>query len=608
MKNGEPNSLVGIYVDLYTSLLRDLAYRHKDLGYSGFDQDLLTILNRSRSEGLSFFTKQLPKLGKAIDKSLATDQPLAIEGWKTQPSTVLPVFLGGIFNAAFSADGVPLDAESCGMAVRSLRQVCFLLYKQELPHTDEQNRNVLVGFKATDALLAVFNPSEDAEASKLIGIARQLLARVTCSFDPYAITPRHGPGAVATGEKPWEKMRFKRFYPTIDEVYPYSEYFYCGAAHLCDELDTLRSLEDRVEPEAKVILVPKDSRGPRLISEEPLELQWLQQGLSRALVKHVEDHPITRGRVNFTSQEVNRGLALLSSCNRQYVTLDMKDASDRVSLELVKQLFEPRIARCLTALRSQATRLPDGTVVRMLKYAPMGSALCFPVEALCFFSLVTAIIHRHHGIPLLEAARSVFVYGDDIIVPFEVYEAVLQHIPRFGLMFNEAKCCTTGFFRESCGCDAYRGVDVTPLKMRKVWCSSTEVVQSYVAYSNWLYKNGYSNAAEYLRGLVLDQFGPIPLTTSEEVDHVAFLCYGGDLGNYNDSWFRKRYNKHLQRLERYVPQTKGIEISQPPAGWCSLLEFFSRRENAPREFDRVKSLGTYAVPNRSYLKMGWSPI
>jgi hypothetical protein len=167
-----------------------------------------------------------------------------------------------------------------------------------------------------------------------------------------------------------------------------------GGKEIIDRVQWYRGLERLPAGTAKVVLVPKDSRGPRLISAEPLEYQWIQQGVGRSIVAHLEAHHLTKGRVNFTHQEVNRRLAQESSATLELATLDLKDASDRVSLELVRRVFKntPELVRALEAIRTDATLLPDGRVQSLKKFAPMGSAVCFPVEAFVFWAILTASI------------------------------------------------------------------------------------------------------------------------------------------------------------------------------------------------------------------------
>jgi hypothetical protein len=263
------------------------------------------------------------------------------------------------------------------------------------------------------------------------------------------------------------------------------------------------------DPPAKVILVPKDSRGPRLISCEPLENQWIQQGIMKELVKFIENHPLTKGMINFTDQAINQELARSGSITGGIATLDLKEASDRVSMALVERIFPRPLVDALYASRSLATTLPDKSVVKLGKFAPMGSALCFPVMALTIWAALTC----EDGFTYACSSDATFVYGDDVIVPTAQAVDAIARLERIGLKVNADKSFTSGFFRESCGMDAFHGVDVTPCRIKTPWRDRPEpgVLTSYVAQANELYEQGYPRTAALLAANVVETYGQVPV-------------------------------------------------------------------------------------------------
>jgi hypothetical protein len=198
---------------------------------------------------------------------------------------------------------------------------------------------------------------------------------------------------------------------------------------------------------------------------------------------HLESHRLTKGYVNFTHQEVNRDLALHGSIHEHIATLDLKDASDRVSLALVRRVFAkvPVVLQALEACRTTETQLPDGRLVELKKFAPMGSALCFPVEALIFWAILVSAMCKRTRLPLSVVGKRIFVYGDDIIVPVDWAPQCMLALERVGLRVNTAKCCITGPFKESCGMDAFKGVCVTPIRFRKQWTDRNSDGTAYAA-------------------------------------------------------------------------------------------------------------------------------
>jgi hypothetical protein len=485
--------------------------------------------------------------------------------------TGYPRFLGFLFRRVLDPLGFSL-ADADPIVVRHVRQICYLWYKYELPYTQEQERGLESSFIATDASL----PVEVPDCPIIMG-SRNLIARVVSEFSLMEISPRHGPGAVATGERAWEKWRFKRQYLQIERVFPFSEWYIPSLSYLAERKDPLGYLEVHEAGTARAVFVPKDSRGPRLISCEPLEYQWIQQGIAAELIYCINSSKYTSGRVNFTHQSVNRSYALAGSAFGNWVTLDMKDASDRVSTSLVKALFaNTHVLDYLLASRTLSTVLPSGRRVELRKFAPMGSALCFPVESLVFFALAVNVLVHHVGYTLEEACSRVKVYGDDIICGFEDYEAIMQYFPYVGLKFNEGKCCTGGGFRESCGMDAYRGENVTPVKFRTRWSRQrrAETLSSWIEYSNMLDRMGYCGAATFVELALKDVWRNLDIpVVGHEHKALPYLAFRRTYHLLHDSVesLRIRWNHKFQRQEWLRWHIEGVRISKHLHPWDRLL-------------------------------------
>lgn len=636
MGKPEKPEFIGIYTGILTRIIRDAAFAC-NVRVSSVERDVSCVQRRVAVEGEAFLTKTLPKLGKCLDKALASDNAFSYDcAFKCSHGKRYPQFLEGFWSIIFDDHGNvvehganPLDPDEVAeklqhhqkiaCAVRAVRQICYLFYKLEGAHSAESEREVISTFVEVDACL----PEEREEiplslrAKQVLERARFLIFTVLKDFDPLEISPRHGPGAVATGEKPWNKMMFRRFYEKLDEVYSYPEYFFFNYTHLCDELEILESMETCSEAIAKVVLVPKDSRGPRLISMEPLELQWIQQGLMAGLVREIEQRsPLTRGFVNFTDQSVNRNLALGSSFTREYETLDMKEASDRVSLWLVRELFPEHVYKCLCACRSQKTCLPSGHRITLKKFAPMGSAVCFPVEALIFWALAVSVLDTRvrgwrWGFP--QDLPRVYVYGDDIITPEGSYEILAPIFREFHLEFNADKCCTGKHFRESCGMDAFEIEDVTPFRIKARWAEimSPTAALSYVSYINSLRERGYHQAGNYLHQMVSKKFGALPVTNND--DTLPYTIYRPSWSNsqvevFNKAFFKCRYNRHLQRTEVKLLQPTPVHIRTGVPGWAEVLRVVKRRQGKSIPLDHLEPQQgpepcRHAVPRQ--IKMRW---
>jgi len=304
-----------------------------------------------------------------------------------------------------------------------------------------------------------------------------------------------------------------------------------------------------------------------VISCEPAELMYIQQGLMRLLYETIETQPLTAGQVNFTDQTINRKLAERGSRDGGLCTIDLSDASDRVSLDLVRRVFPPNWVRCLEACRSEETILPDQSIVKLNKFAPMGSSCCFPVEALVFWACAQAAIDTRRGVrPLQSGLNHVYVYGDDIITDSFYYESVVEGLELVGLKVNKSKSYAKGPFRESCGGDFHNGMDVTPVRVRKFFSSQgTGLATTADLFNSLLNKFGCS-ALPLIRDLECEVGYVYPRTMIDLPMSIRFSP-----GASNDVFFRRRWNKNLQRLEHRTMTLVSEVLTKHPPNWGELL-------------------------------------
>jgi len=273
----------------------------------------------------------------------------------------------------------------------------------------------------------------------------------------------------------------------------------------------------------------------------------------------------------FDSHQVpNQMGAFIGSHYGEYATLDLNEASDRVSLDLVRLLFPEWIIPYLEACRSSSTVLPDGMILPLNKFAPMGSCLCFPVLALTVWAIISAAAPDAH------TRERIYVYGDDVIVTTAYAEDAIKQLESFGLLCNRDKSCTRGFFRESCGMDAYKGKDVTPVRLRTVWASSPSpnVYASWIAYANQLWRKRYYSAYDYIVSLLHQIYGEIPakdmnLTSCPSLEYVA------EENRPKRSRISHRFQKKQWRVRCLTSPSVRKEID----GWSMLLRYFAECGN-----------------------------
>ena len=248
----------------------------------------------------------------------------------------------------------------------------------------------------------------------------------------------------------------------------------------------------------EVTFVPKSITAFRTISMEPATLQYLQQGVWASLDRYMTHHPYLRDIVHIHDQSFNRKLAQVGSANDgSYATIDLSSASDCVSWVLAKSLFAGTpLLPALYATRSRYALLPNGERLPLLKYAPMGSALCFPIECI-IFAAISELAKRNSGGK--ESLRAFLVYGDDIVTRREyVYETVrILHACGFRVNASKTFFSPHNPFRESCGGEYYLGVDVSPMRIsRKFSCDPPSrhhptVFENHIELANIAYQYGF---------------------------------------------------------------------------------------------------------------------
>lgn len=316
---------------------------------------------------------------------------------------------------------------------------------------------------------------------------------------PQGVTPQHGPGSTADRRLGNEKYRVDEWPERLEKEFPALSWLLPSDRHHA-YLERVNFLSPEQERPVRVISVPKTAKTPRIIAIEPTALQYVQQGVARSWVASMESKDLIAPLIGFTDQEPNRALALKGSLDGSLATLDLSEASDRVSNLHVMQLLRhwPETSRAVQACRSMKADVRGHGVIPLSKYASMGSGTTFPVEAMLFLCIVVSSIAVSRRVPITDRFIKslhgrVRVYGDDIIVPRDYAESVTADLETFGLKVNRNKSFWTGLFRESCGGDYYAGESVKPIRLKQQLPTSrrdAEQIASLVSFRNQMYEAG----------------------------------------------------------------------------------------------------------------------
>lgn len=561
----------------------------------------------------------LPRLGKAFDKALVVEcasgnlRPLhsLCMGWVgdvDKAVRVAGVISLGILHPVEDEEIHPwTDADR----IYAVRQFLLLLSKLE-PDAIDLADEVLESFVAR--MTSTYSLPYQKKA------ARALVYHMLDGCNIYDIIPKHGPGAVAEGDPPHLKGHRRCL---NENDWAYGPEFFMTSSMFLDYAYKGEPTFTAVEAVARLVAVPKDFRGPRLICAEPTFNQWLQQGQARAIVDHLERGPITKGRVNFTSQAINQKLALQSSKSGNYATLDLKDASDLVKVNHVHELFPDKIRELLMCTRSGRVLLPQGRgTVEITTMSPMGSSVCFPIEAVVFYAVaVTAItevrlgpdgalrkLSSRKGCVSAAGEADVHVYGDDIIVPAMYAEAVMQSLRSFGFLPNDAKCCylQAPSFRESCGVDAWAGVNVTPIKLRHLpnRHKPEGLLGIRDVINNLIDKKLYEAAAFLLAEGCRVYPGKLVVSTDvrDRATCVVDSCGILDFFFHCYRSYPKRWDRNMQRWKARLCRVSPVHV-----GKGNKNSFLDRAVLDSILGRRADPLG-FALPRRVKEEWGWNQV
>lgn len=584
-----------------------------------FERDLSRLETIIETRGPSILFIDLPELGKLYDKGLSSGyfDKCSTPNILGRRSDGWPKLFGDLILLSFDESGILRDNLKSEF-VFATRQIFYLFKKINLECSDEATQQAVTEFVDiedhsrhpsgwwsgwdcghTDRVqrgslslsdLRDSHPGlrEFVRSPRVLLNLTQLVSDIVVSHLPKMrwddLIPRHGPGAVSDMKTGQDKYNFPVWPERLEEVFPFH---FFGQPNELFEL----SQPSKYEIPAKLLAVPKTLKGPRLIASEPTALQFCQQAILGWLRDNTPS-PL-RTCVDFHSQLPSRELALQASKLGDLATVDLSSASDRLTLWAVERVFRKSqdLLDAINATRS--IYCVDGTgsgkfsLIKLKKMACQGCAYTFPVQSMVYaIAAISVRLYESGYSPyprkgrdrkvtlkaIHTAARRVRVFGDDLIVPSQDVPVLAHLLVDLGLRVNASKTHHTGHFRESCGMDAYKGVDVTPL-----YIHSTELAPTAASVTSWIdvRNNAYHKGLWALTRL-LDStlYGVFPRSIATSTVSTEGLCCLSFTFRGIPPGCKVRFNRHLQRQEYLGLVSKAKQVKVRRDSPSSLLQFF----------------------------------
>jgi len=214
--------------------------------------------------------------------------------------------------------------------------------------------------------------------------------------------------------------------------------------------------------------VPKNETTDRTVSTEPI----MNMALQLAAGAYIEGALRCCGIDISVQQSYNKTLAYIGSVTDNLATIDLKNASDMISMALIELLWPASWFHFLSDIRSCETKIcVDGESkwVGLNMMSTMGNGFTFPMMTLTLLALVYAVQSTPSSKRGFVDYSKVAVFGDDIIVPKCDYHNACSTLADAGLIVNYDKSFSEGPFRESCGGDYWHGYDITPFYIETLY-------------------------------------------------------------------------------------------------------------------------------------------
>jgi hypothetical protein len=356
----------------------------------------------------------------------------------------------------------------------------------------------------------------------------------------------------------------------------------------------------------RVTFVPKNAKISRSIAIEPAMNLMLQLGVDGVIRKRLK-----RWGIDLDDQGINQRLARLGAVTGGLATLDLSAASDSISMKVCELLLPADWYLFLCKLRAPSGLLSDGSLLQYEKMSSMGNGYTFALESAIFAAIIYAVFKTNGRKPKFGFDSAVF--GDDLIVPTELFESVTAGLNLAGFTVNAPKSFNKGPVRESCGSDWFHGLSIRPvflstppvtvqdlfvdfnrlkrsldLRFGIVEPECCKLILSWVpkqfllwgpfsdeVFDSWLHTDieGVWSKGFYRFARLLKQPKQV-----QRVHYSDFL-FRKLMHNLKDAPPRRFFEKRLASGSRFTVIAKGFTVRQKPATSSKWLEVY--REDLP---------------------------
>jgi hypothetical protein len=423
---------------------------------------------------------------------------------------------------------------------------------------------------------------------------RHIVEEIFLEWSADAFLPKHGGGAVAERGIRGTEAKNRHFYYDPKICYLFRDSIFSSHDVDSNSYPDHESARDSLPPSlrsSRLKFVPKTLHKKRSICMEPIMYQWAQQGV-RLWFERAMEQSLLRHSVFLSDQTMNQRAATFGAKHLSVDTIDLSAASDSVPWELVKAIFPAKVLKYLAGTRTNTVVTPDGSEHELKKFAPMGSALCFPTQTTIYAAIVmmcgiayrwgmdwnetlnldevdiTELYYRTFRTSLKKEIpagdhrlQPFYIYGDDIICDSRITSNVVDALRKLGFRVNQEKSFVGNIpFRESCGIYSSFGKDVTPLLFKVQPLNlrmSIESLASYIDLANRAKEYGYTSLRSSLINFILRY--PIQ-GVRDEVDSLNPVLFTDDVDESMAILCDEPRNDHLRRRWYNVVDVEGTHI------------------------------------------------